>query len=211
MKILLLDDHPLFRKGIADVLLDADVASDVREASSAEDAFECLRQEDDIDVIFLDLTLPDMDGLVFLGQLTEQKFLLPVLVLSGNTDPASIDFALSAGASAYLDKSAAPEEILTALETVQRGGCYVGSHLRQPLDHYRAGMTISGRPLIRLTGRQQEVLRCLAEGLSNQQIAMRLNIAESTVKGHVSVLFSLFGVDNRTRCVQAAQRCYLLQ
>ncbi len=209
-KVLLLDDHPLFRKGIAQVLVDAGIASSVIESTLAEEAFRSLDNESDIDFIFLDLQLPDMDGQSFLEELALRHIAVPVLILTGNTEPECINRALLAGASAYLDKSTLGDEISEAIKVVDGGGCYVGKALRRLLDNYRAGQEGSGQSSIHLTLRQRQVLQCLNVGLSNQKIAEDLKIAESTVKGHVSTLFSIFNVDNRVQCINAAKRHKLL-
>ncbi len=210
MKVLLLDDHPLFRKGIADLLLDGGIVSGIVESERADEAIALLSRQTEIEGIFLDLQLPDMDGLAFLSQLRQCHIPLPVLVLSANTEASTVDYALRAGANAYLAKSALADEIIEAWEVVQRGGSFIGHCLRQAVENYRLGLTDGGRPLIHLTHRQRQVLQCLGEGLSNQKIAATLKISESTVKGHVSTLFSIFAVDNRTQCVQAAKQHHLL-
>jgi len=210
MNVLLLDDHPLFRKGIAQVLIDLGVASKLFESTLAEEALFLLEEQPDIDCIFLDLQLPDMDGLDFLVELSKRQFSTPVLVLSGNTEPACIDYALQAGASAYLDKSTLGDEIAEAVEVIKQGGCYVARSLRRSLDNYRADPANGVQPIVHLTHRQQQILQCLCDGYSNQKIAEILRITESTVKGHVSTLFTIFDVDNRTQCLNAAKRHHIL-
>ncbi len=211
MDILLIDDHPLFRKGTAQVLLDLGIASTIHEAGLAREALELLEREREIACIFLDLQLPDMDGLGFMAELAARNIATPVLVLSGNTEPAGIDYILKAGASAYLDKSSVAEEVSEAVACALRGGHYLGRNLRHRLDDYRAVLIDGGRPVVHLTRRQRQVLQCLCDGLTNQQIASTLRIAESTVKGHVSTLFGLLSVDNRTQCIKAAQDHHLLR
>ncbi len=211
VKILLLDDHPLFRKGIAQTLRDLDPSHRVVEANTAEQALEMLKVEPGIDGVFLDLTLSDMSGFDFLSELREQRIPVPVIILSANEAPEIVDRGLRAGASGYLTKAVAGEEIAAALRALESTGSYISCSLRQPLNHYRAEQSeVNGLLGTALTRRQRQVLALLAQGLSNLQIASTLKISESTVKGHVSTLFSIFNADNRTQCVNEARKYHLL-
>ncbi len=211
MDILLIDDHPLFRKGTAQVLFDLGIASTIHEAGLAREALDLLERTQAIDCIFLDLQLPDMDGLGFITELRMRDLGTPVLVLSSSTEPTGIDYLVKAGASAYLDKSSVAAEITEAIAAVVDGRHYIGRNLRHRLDDYRATLVDGGRPIIHLTHRQRQVLQCLCNGQTNQQIASTLRIAESTVKGHVSTLYELLAVDNRTQCIKAARDHHLLE
>ncbi len=211
VKILLLDDHPLFRKGIVQTLHDIDASHVVVEANTAEQALGMLKAETDIDGVFLDLTLPDMSGFDFLAELREQRIPVPVIILSADETPEVVDRGLRAGASGYLTKAVAGEEIAAALHALESTGSYVSRSLKQPLNHYRAEqIEVNGLLDTTLTRRQRQVLELLAQGLSNLQIATALNISESTVKGHASTLFSIFNADNRTQCVNEARKYHLL-
>ncbi len=206
MKILLLDDHPLFRRGIAQALQDLSPGPEVVEADRAGAALSLLAVTPDFDCLFLDLDLPDLDGLQFLSELRHRRIAVPVIVLSANDQAAMVDRCLRAGAAGYLSKATAGGEIAAALAALEQGGHYVGQGLRRALDQYRAGLSHGAGVARSLTRRQRQVLQHLAEGLSNQEIAERIGISESTVKGHVSTLLVLFGAENRTQCARAARR-----
>ena len=210
MKILLLDDHPLFRRGIIQALQDLSPSPEVVESDRAGTALSLLAESPDFDCLFLDLDLPDLDGLQFLSELRRSRIAVPVIILSANDQAAMVDRCLRAGAAGYLSKATAGGEIAAALAALEQGGHYVGRCLRRPLDQYRAGLSHGAAIARTLTRRQRQVLRHVAEGLSNQEIAARIGITESTVKGHVSTLLVLFGAENRTQCARAAREEGLL-
>ena len=206
MKILLVDDHPLFLAGIRHVLAGLADQVTILEAGSAETAFECLDAHPDLDWICLDLQLPGLDGFDFLAELKTRRITTPIVILSANDSPSVVHRALRAGASGYLSKSTPMYEIRAAFDALEHRGHYVSSSLRAELDNFRAGIADPRSGGIALTRRQRQVLKLVAEGRSNNAIADQLGVAESTVKGHVSTLFSIFDVDNRTGCVREASR-----
>jgi DNA-binding NarL/FixJ family response regulator len=210
MKILIVDDHPLFLVGLRQVFVDNPHPIEALEAHDHKSALTLIEQRTDIDWIFLDLQIPGGDGATFITELAERKISIPVAILSANEEPAVIHQALHAGASAYLSKSMAKAELVTAFNAIRTRGHYISETLRQPLDDYRASIGGRRAPGVRLTRRQREVLRHLARGDSNQSIAVALNIAESTVKGHVSTLFDLLQVENRAGCTRVAMRLGLI-
>ncbi len=211
MKILLLDDHPLFRKGIAQTLLDAGVAQEVAEANTAAQALALLGGQPDFDCLFLDLDLPDMSGVDLLAELQARRIPVPAIILSANESAAVVNHCLHAGACGYLTKAAAADEILEALRALERAERYLARALRQPLSQFRDEQAEKAAlPVPCLTRRQHQVLERLARGESNHHIAAALNISESTVKGHVSTLLALLGADNRTQCVNNARQLALL-
>ncbi len=208
MTLLLLDDHPLFRKGIAQTILDLDASYRILEANSAQQAFTLIRDHTDIECIFLDLKLPDMDGTYFLSELKRFKCPIPVIVLSANEDPAIIDLCLHSGACGYLTKAATGQEISSALKSLQTSEPYISHSLQSTFRHYQ-NKTQATCP-IPLTRRQRQVLFLLSDGLSNYEIAHSLNISESTVKGHISTLFAILNTNNRTQCINEARRQHLV-
>ncbi len=206
MKILLVDDHPLFRKGMVETMVGMPFGVETLEARSAQEALVLLGDHADIDYLFLDLQLPDMDGLTFLGELEARALAVPVVVLSADDGVRRVDRCLRAGAQGYLSKSALADEIAEALTAMETVGYYVERALRGPLRDYRRGMTVDQWLGTRLTRRQQQVLECLAEGMSNRDIAQALDISVSTVKGHVATLFALLDAGSRTQCISLARK-----
>lgn len=210
MKILLIDDHPLFIAGIRGVLQALGPDVEIHDAGTAERALAVLDLQHDFDYLCLDLQLPDSDGFELLAELTRRRLPVPVLIMSANESPDIVHRALKSGASGYLSKTSPVEEIRQAFAELERKGHYVSPRLRQPLDAFRAGIEriVDGR--VALSARQREVLRLLGDGLNNRDIASRLGVSLSTVKWHVSILFALLDTENRTACALAARRLGLL-
>ena len=211
MKILVVDDHPLFLSGIRQVLEHSNGSTaDIFEASSVAAALSLIEAHPDLDWILLDLQLPGADGFALLGELAQRRTSIPVVIVSSDTEPATVDRALRAGASGYLSKSAPSSEIVEALHTLEHTGRYVARSLRGALDAYRSGAIARTGLAVELTRRQHQILGHIAQGLGNREIAQRLSLAESTVKGHIATLFSIFDAGNRTECVHEARRMRLL-
>ncbi len=208
--ILVIDDHPLFVSGLRHYLANLAPQVSVQEAHTAAEARAQLQGGACPDCIFLDLQLPDLQGLHFLEDLRQLVPAVPVLIVSARQEPAWVYNALQRGAAGFLSKSSPELELREALTALEKGGRYVSSHLRRALDDYSAGMGASQHGAIRLTRRQQSVLALIDQGLNNRQISEQLHISESTVKGHVSTLFDLFNVENRTSCLREAKNYGLL-
>ncbi|MEM7541262.1 MAG: response regulator transcription factor [Pseudomonadota bacterium] len=211
LRILVVDDHPLFLAGIQEVL--ADLAAGVltvREANNAASALDLLERESPFDWIYLDLNLPDKDGMNLLSTIHTLGLDTPVVVISGDDDPNTVDSALKAGACGFVSKASTREELLEAFRAINRGDQFISNALRAPLAEFRLGTKRPRRESIRLTRRQREVLNLLAKGFSNAAIADALGLSVSTVKSHVSTLFEALGVDNRAGCTRAALRLGLI-
>ena len=210
MKVLIIDDHPLFLVGLRHIF--ADVAANIAllEATSFAAAFSLLEKHADIDWICLDLQLPSGNGFEFLHELRQRRFNLPVAILSADEAPASVDRALDCGVIGYLSKSSSKAELVAGLSAIARGETTVSPSLQSALAEYRAQLANEGNKVIKLTRRQREILSLVAAGDSNQLIAEKLHLAESTVKGHVSSLYELLGVANRAACTNRALKLNLL-
>lgn len=210
MKVLLVDDHPLFIAGIRGVLETLGPDVEVLEAGTAQRALGVLDVHLDFDYLCLDLQLPDMDGFDLLAELNRRRLPVPVLIMSANESPDIVHRALKSGAAGYLSKSAPIGEIRQAFDDLERKGRYVSPRLRPALDAFRAGVEHVAEGRVALSARQREVLRLLGEGLNNRDIANRLGVSLSTVKWHVSILFALLDTENRTSCAVAARRLGLI-
>jgi DNA-binding NarL/FixJ family response regulator len=178
-RILLVDDHPVVRQGIKQVLSGAFDPAHVGEAANAEEGLSEVRSTD-WDVLVLDLTLPGMSGLDLLKDLRRERPALPVLVLSMHPPDQFARRAINAGALGYLNKDTAPTELVKAVGEVIAGRRYVNSAVFQesaPGDEPMHGQ----RPHELLSDREYQVLRMIASGLTVSQVAMRLTLSVKTI------------------------------
>lgn len=203
MKLLIADDHSLVREGLKTVLTDALPNTEVVAVDSLPSAIAAVKADIEISMVMLDLNMPGMNGTTSIADFCEQCPLLPVIVLSGSESPSDINGALMRGAMGYIPKSASAEVMLSAINLVRSGGVYVPSIL---LNERNAG----GRKMFELTPRQLDVLRLLAGGRSNKEIARELDISEGTVKSHVDAILGELAARNRTHAVIVAQHAGLI-
>jgi len=203
VKILVVDDHALVREGLRQVLKILDENVEVLETENCAGAFELAQQHPDIDLILLDYHLPDMNGLEALDTLGRKHPELPVLVLSGSANQQIAQQVLRSGASGYINKSGASEELIHAIERVLNGDIYHPEDLlTQPGSQHEGKVDVKPP----LTKRQERVLRGLIDGLPNRDISAQLHVSEQTVKTHVAAILRYFDAQNRTQAVVAAAR-----
>jgi DNA-binding NarL/FixJ family response regulator len=196
MRILVCDDHPVFREGLRDAL--AALPAEVVEAADAASALARVDAEPGIELVLLDLSLPGADGWSAFRALRARHPSVPVLIVSASDDPADMRRALDSGAAGFVPKSASLEVLRSALRLVLAGGVYVPvAALAAPAGEAPAAARRRARAG-GLTPRQLEVLVLLSRGLTNREIAGALGIAEGTVKTHVRTLFEVLDVSNRT-------------
>ncbi|MEO6023476.1 MAG: response regulator transcription factor [Burkholderiales bacterium] len=211
MKILLADDHTLFREAMLHPLRQLDAEAQIFQTGTAAEALAVVEQHRDVDLVLLDLNMPGMDGLAAVMTFRDRFPDLPLVVLSASEEHHDIQAVLDAGAMGFVPKSSSTQVMLGALRLVLAGGPYV-----PPLLLQRAQYTIDppSKPPIRpgvsvstndLTPRQAEVLEALAEGLSNKLIGRKLNLSEGTVKVHLAAIFRALDAKNRTDAVLRAQ------
>ena len=205
MKILVVDDHPMFREGLTSVLRQWPAVSGVLQASNGELALELVAAQPDLAAAIVDLRMAGTGGLVVVAQVRRVRPELPVLVLSSSEEPDDVRRALAAGAAGYCPKSAAPATLLAALQLVLAGEVYVPPLMAQAPAAPTAAADGSG-----LTPRQREVLQQLCQGQTNKQIARILDMQEKTVKGHVSAIFKALNVVHRLQAVEAARNAGLV-
>lgn len=213
MNILLVDDHKLFREGMRYVL-EAGLGDEVNgsapfviyEAANCEAAIKCARQHPELDMVLMDLNLPDCQGLSGLQSFIRQFPVLPVVVLSASTQRSDITRSLEVGAMGFIPKDSSSSAVVNAIRLVLTGNIYVPPVLLEgnPL------ATLGGTGSSGLTGRQQEVIQLIAEGKSNKEIARQLNLAETTIKMHVTHIMRALDVNNRTQAVVKAERLGLV-
>lgn len=202
VKLLIVDDHPLFRDGLAALLRQASTDTTVVQASSTEEALQVV-DEQVIDAVFMDLVMPGMCGEPAIREFARRHPDLPVIVLSSSESPGDVRRVLNAGASGYIPKSATAQTVVSALTLVLSGNIYVPpllvSAATRGADNAANG---AARSLSALTDRQVDVLRYLRDGLSNKEISAHLGIAEKTVKVHIAAIFKTLNVVNRTQAAK---------
>lgn len=214
MRMLLIDDHSLFRNGLKFLLSDLDAQLEFVEADGVH-GFAPADQTSPVDLALLDLHLPGASGVDALSAL---RALLPdttVVIVTGDEDPTLIRDCIDAGAAGFIPKSSTPQVLISALRLVLAGGTYLPPHV---LGNGGPALMPNGRltngngngpqeaatPVDRLTGRQFDVLMLAIRGKSNKMIARELDLSEGTVKQHLSAAFRTLGVNNRTEAVFAA-------
>jgi DNA-binding NarL/FixJ family response regulator len=215
LKILLVDDHALFRSGLRFLLADLDQEIAFVEAESCVTALATATE--DIDLVLLDFHLPDSDG--NFEALIKIKAQLPsstVVVLSSEDDPSIIRGAVDAGAAGFIPKSSTPDIMIAALKLILAGGIYLPPaayalapvkkiEVREPKQDSQT-LSLDQNLVSQLSDRQLEVLMGAIKGKPNKIIARELNIAEGTVKAHLSVAFKVMDVKNRTEAVFMAAK-----
>ena len=203
IRILVADDHPIVRDGLVAIL---STQADFEVVGEAADGAEAVRQVQTLtpDVMLLDLGMPELDGVEVLKRLRAESAATRVIVFTAfDTDERILD-AVQAGAQGYLLKGAPRDELFNAVRVVQAGGSLlqpiVASRLMRRVSEGRAAQDAAEL----LTGRELEVLRLLAQGQQNKEIAAQLVISERTVKFHVSSILGKLGAGNRTEAVRVA-------
>jgi len=200
ISVLIVDDHPVVRRGLRVLLEVQDGIEVAGEAGDAATAL-ALAAEHAPDVILLDLKLPGPDGIAVLGELKARDSAARVLVLTSATDPAAASLAVRSGAAGVLYKDVDPDALVRAIRSVHDGHLLLAAEAAGTLMHPTA---VAG--LDALTVREREVLAQLARGRSNREIARALGVAEKTVKTHVSSVLAKLGVADRTQAALLAVR-----
>ena len=195
MKILIVDDHPLFRAGFQAVLEQSSLDAGVASVSSINEALQALQRDGDIGLVLLDIHLRGDDGFNALKLIGERFPTTACIMISGDEGQGVAARAVAAGASGFIPKSFTAEEMIVAIQRVLSGDVFVP-----------ATANLSPPDTQGLTLRQLEVVSMLGRGFSNKEIARSLDVAERTVKAHVSAVFEALNVRNRTQAVLVAQR-----
>ena len=194
--IVVVDDHPVVRDGLIAMLNTQSDFEVVGEAGDGEEALQKVAKHNP-DVLLLDLEMPGVDGVETLRRLQEEKVQVRVIVFTVFDTDERIVSAMQAGAKGYLLKGAPRDEVFRAVRVVNEGGS-----LLEPLVASKLLDSVNNPDA--LTARQKEVLKLLATGLLNKEIADQLDIAERTVKFHVSEILAKLGAGNRTEAVAVA-------
>lgn len=215
MNILLVDDHKLFREGMRYVLeaglQENGKASEslvIYEVANCKSAMACAAQLPQLDIVLMDLNLPDSQGIEGIELFINTFPVLPLVVISASLQRSIITRSLDAGAMGYIPKDSPSTAVINAIRLVLTGNIYDPPVL---LGLDRDKSPADNLTLVNLTRRQQEVMQLIAEGNSNKEIARKLDLAEATVKMHVTHLMRALKVSNRTQAVVAAEKCGLVK
>lgn len=206
-RILIIDDHPIFRHAMTTILSQRFEDSESVEANSMKEALEILEQDQAFDLVMLDLNMPETTGLNGLLDIRNQYPTLPIVIISADTEKQHILQTISYGAVGFISKSSNIEEIANSIESIFEGNvCLPSEILRTSTDSrvQQKESTITPEQIRSLTRKELEVLKYLTQGLANKVIAYELNISETTVKSHVSSILKKLGASNRVKVVASA-------
>jgi DNA-binding NarL/FixJ family response regulator len=195
MKILIVDDHPLFRAGFHAVLEQSALEAGVLSVSSVPEALQAMQRDGDIGLVLLDIHLKGDDGFHALKVIGTRFPTTACIMISGDEQDGVAARAVAAGASGFIPKSFTADEMIAAIKQVLAGEVFVPARAKDATPEH-SGLTL----------RQLEVISMLGRGFSNKEIARALDVAERTVKAHVSAVFEALNVRNRTQAVLVAQR-----
>jgi len=219
IKVVVVDDHPLFRQGVVDSFsLEPDIEV-VGEAETGERALEIIRHIKP-DVTVLDVNLPGMNGQQITRQIVSEKLSTRVILLTAYDDLEQVIHAMRVGAYAYSAKDVSPELLVEIIRAVSKGFYFVDgnkmdavgltSWLESKLDSSQKAYSDPGEPFYPLSAREMEVLGCITQGLSNKEIALKLGISHQTVKNHVTAILRKLNVEDRTQAaVYALKRGWM--
>lgn len=216
VRILIIDDHPLFVEGLKVTLLSLDERYQVDTASNVNEGYELLDNGKNYELILVDLNLPGQNGISFIKDLYEKEYWIPTAVISASEAPEDIVAVLNIGASGFINKSVEMIEFKFALDQILLGNHYVPDDYQILL---QTSLSSAGESTntwktkaeqLDITPRQLDVLKEIAQGFSNKIICDRLGISESTIKSHTNALFKKLQVSNRTACIIEAGRLGLL-
>jgi DNA-binding NarL/FixJ family response regulator len=208
IKVLIADDHPVVRRGLKNILKEA---SDIEVAGEAGDGLEVLEKvrAEEFDVLILDLSMPKLDGLETIGRLKSEQPDLGILVLSMNPEEVFGMRALRLGASGYLSKDSAPEQLITAIRRIAAGKVYVSEGLAESL-----ALNVSkGSPKMpheTLSDREYQIMLMLARGRSLKEIAAELSLSVKTVSTHRTHILEKLNMENNAQIVTYALHNKLL-
>ena len=204
-RVIIVDDHPLFRDALKQTLMAGFPRIAIVEAGSIDAVTAALTRDRDLDLVLLDLKMPGVQGFSGLLFLRAQFPAVPVAVISASEEPHIIRRALDLGASGYIPKSLSAETMRKAVAAVLQGDIWAPESTADATSSDVEADQLARR-LARLTPQQLRVLMMLREGLLNKQIAYQLGVSEATIKAHVSAILQKLDVGSRTQAVIAASR-----
>jgi DNA-binding NarL/FixJ family response regulator len=199
MVLLAVDDHPLIRSALREIVRGVTGEVELLEASRPEEGLALLRSRHDIDLVFLDLKFSRQSGLAYVPNFRDAAPAVPLIIYTMCEDPASLKVALAHGVAGIVPKTHSSKLLQRAVEVVLEGGIYL------PPDFARQLAAEKAAPAAAMSAQQSKILQLLAEGLPNKEIARQLGIASSTVKNQLTVVFDRLGVTNRTQAAIVAR------
>ena len=205
-RLVIADDHPLFRFALREVVTGLFERGDIAEAGCFDDISKLLDRTNDIDLLLLDLTMLGVRGFSGLMYMRAQYPRVPVVIVSANHDPAVIRRCMDFGASGFIPKTFRIDQFRKAIEVVLKGGIWTPPGIDLAAEGDDDNSAMLARPAS-LTPQQVRVLMMLSEGLLNKQIAYELGVSEATVKAHVSAILQKLGVETRTQAVIVVSKC----
>lgn len=229
MKILIADDHELFLKGLEFILQDNFSDLELITAQDYNEIFTTIEQKDYFDLIITDLAMPGANWLNAINKIHSMLPETPIIIISAVFDREILQQTLDIGVAGYIPKTSSNSLIISAINLVLAGGVYIphellyNNKLTQQTEENKKQEYFSPLKTLKnlsesspnssnkgLTERQIDIVKCIAEGLSNKQIAYKLNLKEGTVKVHITVIFKILNVKNRTSAIiEAAKRGYI--
>ena len=204
-RLLIADDHPLYRGALREAVTGLFERIDIAEAGTFNEVTELLERGSEVDLVLLDLTMPGVRGFSGLLYLRAQYPGVPVIVVSANDDPAAIRRCMEFGASGFIPKTIGVEVMRDAISCILSGGVWTPPDVDLSAGSDAETAALMTR-MTTLTPQQVRVLMMLSEGLLNKQIAYQLGVSEATVKAHVSAILQKLGVESRTQAVIAAAK-----
>ncbi|MBE6452371.1 MAG: response regulator transcription factor [Alphaproteobacteria bacterium] len=204
MKILIADDHALFRDGLSLHVEKFAPKAIILQAANFSQAVKIAQSTPDLNLIIIDLDMPDMDWADGIRTLQETAPDTRLVIISATEDVRNIKKALDMGVSGYIPKRSDTKVITSALHLILEGGTYLPPSIMEQASKVVASTQSRNNKL--LTPRQEEVLSYVAEGMSNKQIAYKMSVSEATVKLHINALLRAIGATNRTQAVIIAQK-----
>lgn len=203
-KLLLIDDHQLFADGLEMILQKLGDGYEVVKANNPRTILDDEQKLRDYKLICIDLFMPGINGFAFLKSMAARKIDTPTVVISATEEVSDIEMALKLGAKGFIPKGASAQQMLEGISKILKGNRFVPDYIDM-LTLNEASVyskkTLSG---INITSRQSDVLQLIKQGYTNVEIASLIGTAESTVKGHITQLFKLLKVKNRTACIREA-------
>jgi DNA-binding NarL/FixJ family response regulator len=210
VRVVLADDHPMYRYGVAAVLADEDAVDLVGQAATGTHLL-ALVEELQPDVVVSDLRMPDLDGIEVIRRLVGTHPDLPVLLLTMHDDDESVYGALRAGARGYLLKGADSSDLVTSILTLARGGSVFGPAVARRIvgSFLESTQRYAQGTFPELTPRERQVLDRLAAGKRNRAIAQELGLSEKTVRNHLSSILTKLHVSDRNEAIVRAREAGL--
>jgi DNA-binding NarL/FixJ family response regulator len=216
ISVLIVDDHPVFRQGLRDVLGSEHDLHIIGEAGDGEEALR-LALDMSPDVIVMDVNIPGLNGLQVTRRLQQERTASRILMLTAYDDAEQVFHAIRAGASAYFPKDVMPRKLIDAIRHLSQGYCVIGNAvmdeselaawLLNATERFGGeGVPGSEEPPVSLSAREMEILQCITQGMSNKAIAHRLGISHQTVKNHMTAILHKLDVADRTQAAVYALR-----